>query len=239
MVLDSRSKTILQAAIEAYIKTGEPVSSAWLFDHYDFGIKSAMIRHELNYLEEEGYLAQPHHSAGRVPTNKAYELYVRDLLKAKDHPVPASAAATARQRSGGALLRDYFKAGAWDDVVEQISDDLGVLGVAWDSRDRTLYAEGLHNIVAGVDPGQIDEIVKIVRDFEQLKNNGADLSRSAAPNQICAFVGKDNPVIDSEEVAAIAAGYRMGNGSVVYVWAIGPKRMNYSRAINLLQGLNF
>ena len=67
--MTDRTAQILEAAIQEFINTGEPVSSGLLYDRYDFGIKPAMIRLELDELEDGGYLEQPHHSAGRVPTD--------------------------------------------------------------------------------------------------------------------------------------------------------------------------
>ncbi len=238
MTLDARSQTILRAALESYIKTGEPVSSAWLFDHYHFGIKPAMIRHELNYLEEEGYLMQPHHSAGRVPTNKAYELYVRELLNGAETggslpQVQNKAVHPAKHPSSV----DYFKARAWDALVSDISKQLGVLGVAWDSASDEVYADGLHNVVAGISAADARDIVQIVYDFEQLHQTFARVVSGIPPDDISVFVGRGNPVIASEEVSAIVTGYDVGRDRTVYVCAIGPKRMDYSKAIRFLTGL--
>src|SRR5271155_5233346 len=74
--MNDRASQILEAAIQEFIDTGEPVSSGWLYNKYDFGIKPAMIRLELDALEDSGYLEQPYHSAGRVPTDEGYEFYV-------------------------------------------------------------------------------------------------------------------------------------------------------------------
>ena len=78
-MLTERGQQILEAVIQGFIDTKEPVSSGWLYDQYDFGIKPAMIRLELDTLEDEGYLEQPYHSAGRIPTDAGYELFVSRL----------------------------------------------------------------------------------------------------------------------------------------------------------------
>ena len=83
-MLTERGEQILQAVIQGFIDTKEPISSGWLYDQYDFGIKPAMIRLELDALENDGYLEQPHHSAGRVPTDEGYELFVRHILAAQE-----------------------------------------------------------------------------------------------------------------------------------------------------------
>ena len=80
MQMDDRKMRILQAIIDDYILTGVPVGSRTISRKYDMGLSSATIRNEMSDLEELGYLAQPHVSAGRVPSVKAYRLYVDDLI---------------------------------------------------------------------------------------------------------------------------------------------------------------
>ena len=82
MEMDERKLKILQAIIDDYILTGVPVGSRTISKKYDMGLSSATIRNEMSDLEELGYLDQPHVSAGRVPSAKAYRLYVDSLMKA-------------------------------------------------------------------------------------------------------------------------------------------------------------
>ena len=82
MGLDERKFLILQAIIDDYITTAMPVGSRTISRKAGVGFSPATIRNEMSDLEELGYLAQPHTSAGRVPSNKAYRLYVDKLLKA-------------------------------------------------------------------------------------------------------------------------------------------------------------
>ena len=81
MAIDERKIKILQAIINDYIMTGEPVGSRTIAKRYDLGVGSATIRNEMADLEEMGYLEQPHTSAGRVPSNKGYRLYVDKLMQ--------------------------------------------------------------------------------------------------------------------------------------------------------------
>jgi len=82
MEMDERKLRILQAIIDDYILTGVPVGSRTISKKYDMGLSSATIRNEMSDLEELGYLDQPHVSAGRIPSAKAYRLYVDSLMKA-------------------------------------------------------------------------------------------------------------------------------------------------------------
>lgn len=83
MNIEERKLKILQAIINNYIINAEPVGSRTISKKYDLGISSATIRNEMSDLEELGYLLQPHTSAGRIPSDKAYRLYVNNLLKLK------------------------------------------------------------------------------------------------------------------------------------------------------------
>ena len=84
MDLSERKLKILQAIIGDYVKNAEPVGSRTLSKNYDLGISPATIRNEMSDLEEMGYLTHPHTSAGRVPSDKAYRLYVNTLMEKKE-----------------------------------------------------------------------------------------------------------------------------------------------------------
>ena len=80
MELSERKKKILRIAVDNYIDTAVPVSSKTIAEQYEGSISSATIRSEMSALEELGYLEQPHTSAGRIPSNEAYKLYVSELM---------------------------------------------------------------------------------------------------------------------------------------------------------------
>ena len=81
MAIDKRKIQILEAIINDYISSGEPVGSRTIAKKYNFGVGSATIRNEMSDLEDMGYLEQPHTSSGRIPSSKGYRLYVDNLMK--------------------------------------------------------------------------------------------------------------------------------------------------------------
>ncbi|CRZ34247.1 heat-inducible transcription repressor HrcA [Herbinix hemicellulosilytica] len=85
--LDDRKLTILQAIIQNYLETGEPVGSRTISKGTNLNLSSATIRNEMSDLEDMGYIFQPHTSAGRIPTDKGYRLYVDMLLKEKNKEI--------------------------------------------------------------------------------------------------------------------------------------------------------
>ena len=106
-MLDERKLAVLRAIVEDYVSTTEPVGSKSLVDRHHLDVSPATIRNDMAVLEEQGYIVQPHTSAGRVPTNKGYRLFVDRMSAVK----PLSA---AERRAIETLL-----AGAYDldDVV--------------------------------------------------------------------------------------------------------------------------
>ncbi len=80
VLLNDRKKQVLQAVIEEYISTAEPVSSGTIVEKYSLGFSSATIRNDMAELEHGGYLEKPHTSAGRIPSVKGYRFYVDELL---------------------------------------------------------------------------------------------------------------------------------------------------------------
>ncbi|MBR0140552.1 MAG: heat-inducible transcription repressor HrcA [Firmicutes bacterium] len=86
MELNERKLQILQAIVADFIYSAEPVGSRTISKKYDMGLSPATIRNEMSDLEEMGYLTHPHTSAGRVPSDKAYRLYVDQLMRSSELP---------------------------------------------------------------------------------------------------------------------------------------------------------
>ena len=104
MDLNERKLQILQAVIADFISTGEPIGSRSLSNHHDMGISPATIRNEMSDLEEMGYLTHPHTSAGRIPSDKAYRLYVDQLMATSDLPEDSKAKIEAQLQESKAEL---------------------------------------------------------------------------------------------------------------------------------------
>ena len=83
-MLDDRKKKILKAIIKTYMETGEPVGSRTISKYTDLNVSSATIRNEMSDLTDLGYIVQPHTSAGRIPSDKGYRLYVDELMLEKE-----------------------------------------------------------------------------------------------------------------------------------------------------------
>ena len=105
--LTPRSRRILASLVKEHIETGEPVASLILVRRGGLSLSSATIRSIVAKLEDEGYVRQPHTSAGRVPTDLGYRSYVDLLLEGRRPGKPAAAVeALLRQQAGGAPLME-------------------------------------------------------------------------------------------------------------------------------------
>lgn len=96
--LDPRKKLILEAIVQDYVETAEPIGSEWLVARHDFGCKSATLRNEMAEMSDLGYLVQPHTSAGRIPSHRGYRYYVDCLMPAEAETLtsPVSSQTTRR-----------------------------------------------------------------------------------------------------------------------------------------------
>jgi heat-inducible transcriptional repressor len=122
--LTERSKRVLAALVREYIASGEPVASSLLVGAAGLGVSSATVRNILAKLEEEGYLRQPHTSAGRIPTDRGYRFYVNLLLEAKRSVRTASAVEARLRRESSGALSDLVVYHA-SHVVSQASGNVG------------------------------------------------------------------------------------------------------------------
>ncbi len=114
MPLDERSKTVLKEIVLSYIKTALPVGSTTITKRYNFGVGPATIRNIMADLEEAGFLAQPHTSAGRIPTEKGYRFYVDNLFDEKaflNHKkqIIQDAGKLVKREDAATLLQDTTK----------------------------------------------------------------------------------------------------------------------------------
>lgn len=226
-MVKERSFDILEAAVREFIKTGDPISSSLLYDRYDFGIKPAMIRSELQVLTERGFLEQPYHSAGRVPSDRGYQFFVEQILS-QDEP----------KNSSDDSFSSLFKMEKWDDLAETLSRDLGVLGVVDDLAREEVHKEGLDNLLEHLDWHFPEDIKQVIRDFEHLEER---LSHARGffedmEENIGVFIGRKSPVTKSDQLSVVVGDYEDG-GRRVALFAIGPKRMNYQKVIGILKNI--
>src|SRR5438128_79861 len=146
--LNDRERQVLEAVIETYVETAEPAGSRTIARRFRIGLSAATIRNTMSDLEEKGYLYHPHTSAGRIPTDLAYRVYVDSLMRLRD--VSPTDSHQIREGLGAAGERS-----AVDEILGRAAQVLGVLtkelGVAaGPSLDEALL-ERLELLQAGSD----------------------------------------------------------------------------------------
>ena len=119
--LDERKMKILQAVIKNYLETGEPVGSRTISKYTDLNLSSATIRNEMADLEEMGYIIQPHTSAGRIPSDKGYRLYVDTMMAQMDTQMQEKTKEVEELK--GLLLEKEEK---MDQLLKQVAKTLAV-----------------------------------------------------------------------------------------------------------------
>ncbi len=213
-MLDDRKAAILGALVDAFVDSGEPVSSAAIARIANLGVSSATIRNELVRLEQDGFVVQPHTSAGRVPTAAAYRFYVQHL------------AGTARLRSAvrGRIER-FFEEAHLRDLFQEASDLLADLS----HLPAVVVGPGLgSDVLKDVHLFQVSpKVVKVVLVTESgnVTQNFAPVGRPVGRKEIDAaerllaraFVGRD--VSEGVDAAEELQDSKSGVGTLVRVAA--------------------
>lgn len=226
MNLTERQKEILFAIIEEYSEMATPVGSVTLAKLFD--VSSATIRAEMAKLENLGLIAQPHTSAGRIPTDAGYRLYVNSMTEEVEQ-VPA-----ALDRSAHALeLRvvsqtraDHAIRGAVDSLVE-LTGNLGLATIG-----DQLYLSGISRLFTQPefsDNARVKAVAKLLDNLEPWL-------REASPGDpLNIFIGQENPIGKSSEVSLIISKFRSPYSDNSYIGVLGPTRQNYSRVMSLVR----
>lgn len=227
--MTERAQAILEAAVRDFIKTNEPVTSERLYETNDFGIKPAMIRWELSDLSDAGYFSQKHPSGGRIPTDKAYRFLAEHFLTEEPK----------REKSTGAfreLTADFMK-GERKSFVEELADELGLLGIGFFPGGGQFYGSGLNELLEQLDTVAKEDLVEVVRDFEMLperilENKSWWEKEKEWPR---VFVGQ-SPITRSPHLSVFATYFRCEPENFLVI-TIGPKRMDYTKPIRFLRSL--
>jgi len=162
MTLEERKLEVLRAVVEDYISTNEPVGSKALSERHKLGVSPATIRNDMAVLEEEGYITQPHTSAGRVPTDKGYRLFVDRLASLKPLS-PAERRAIQTFLEGAVDLHDVLHRTVR--LLAQLTQHVAVVQYPSLSRSAVRHLEVVHlaptrlMLVLITDTGRVEQRV--------------------------------------------------------------------------------
>ncbi len=232
MEITERQKEILCQIIEEYAETASPVGSVTMAKL--FGVSPATIRAEMARLEALGLIAQPHTSAGRVPTDAGYRFYVNNLENGAMTFEKSEVARKSFERGTHAIEVRIASQSQADAAIRRAVDSLveltGNLGLA--TIGGQLYLSGISQLFTQpefMDTRRVQAVAKLLDNLEPWL-------REAAPGEpLNIFIGQENPIGKNSEVSLIISKFRSPFSDRSYIGVLGPTRQNYSRVMSLVR----
>ena len=236
--MTDRQREILYAIIEEYAELATPVGSVTLAKLFD--CSSATIRAEMVKLEAMGYITQPHTSAGRVPTDAGYRLYVNSLQERIDHPkekgdvIDEDPLYATEERHARALATRIQAQSQADYAIRAAVDSLvtltGNLGLA--TIGDQVYISGFGNLFSQPEFSQADHVQAVGKLLDNIK----PWLREVQPNEaINVYIGTENPVGKASNVSLIISRFRSPYSDRSYIGVLGPTRQSYKRVMSLVR----
>jgi transcriptional regulator of heat shock response len=232
-MVTSRQLQLLNFIIEEYIQTAEPIGSSLVSKKTDFALSPATIRNEMNELEQHGFLMQPHTSAGRVPTEKAYRYYVNGLIQRGDYVLDQKYQRQVNESllNAGNDPRDLIRAIA--QVLSKISENLVITNIT--GRDD-FYKMGLSSLMEFPEFREFDRMFNLTSFFDQFDQMFEGIQRElfSRSGEVTIMIGHETPFGNIQEETVISARYRLSNHYTGSLTLIGPKRMDYKKNLGLV-----
>ena len=233
--MTDRQREILFAIIEEYAELATPVGSVTLAKLFD--CSSATIRAEMVKLESMGYIMQPHTSAGRVPTDAGYRLYVNslqekideesDLLPEHAHAAPADRPTRALATRIQAQTRADFAIRAAVDSLVNLTGNLGLATIG-----DQIYISGFGNLFSQPEFLQTTQVQAVGKLLDNIK----PWLNEVQPNEtINVYIGTENPVGKASNVSLIISRFRSPYSDRSYIGVLGPTRQSYKRVMSLVR----
>jgi transcriptional regulator of heat shock response len=220
--MDPRKLKILQAIIEKFVETAEPIGSKLIYEEYDLDVSPATIRNEMAVLEDEGYIMQPHTSAGRVPTSLAYRLFVDQMkLNLMLFNKAKKEMETLRQQYD--LKRVKEKLYETVAILAHVTQNVSFAMVPDNPR---LFYMGLSNVLRlpefAADPHSATQVVEVLENrFSQLLK-----SMDIREDEPSFYIGNENPIPEIKSCSLLVQRYRY-KGFHGVMGILGATRMNY------------
>lgn len=225
--LSHRQAKIMAAVVTLNCETGQPVASRDLVNKYNFDLSSATIRSEMAVLEKNGYIYQPHTSAGRAPTDEGFRFFVNQLMdKVK---------LTVKEQQN--LRQEIEK-------LQMINVEMGrrlskMLSAHTSQASFAILPEeisstGISNLIN--EPNLLPEDAKEIAEFfDHLDDYAEDMLKDYSDKDPQAFIGKELKLSSRSDYSMIVSGMTLPSGKKGVVGLIGPKTMQYPKNLSLLE----
>lgn len=211
MILTTRQSQILQSAVLEYVNLAVPVSSQLLEEKYDLAVSPATIRNEMKWLEDEGFLIQPHISAGRVPTDKGYRFFVDSVFQEE-------AKEPERVRLNHVILKNLAAAS-------------GNLAFVYTKEQDLVWKEGWEGLLLEPEFEEKEYLLNLAHFLKDLEKS----VRSLQIDRMHIYIGKENPFSRVRDFSIIISECAFEDEEQGFVSIIGPKRMAYQKNIGLIK----
>ncbi len=226
-----RQQQILKTLVEEYTKTAQPVGSLTLQLKHGFDVSPATIRAEMNELENQGYIHQPHTSAGRIPTDQGYRFFVNSLLKNKEEEKEII---SVREKEALKKRLEAFSEN-YEQMVKEATQILSYLthnaALTALSRDNIYYC-GLPNIFKQPEFQEIEKALEFAEIIERLDEFVEEISNNNQEKKI--YIGEENPLGKIADCSLIISEYEMPSDRHGCIGILGPTRMPYERNLHLV-----
>jgi len=225
--MTERQIAILAAIIEQYAEVAVPVGSVTLAKL--FGVSSATIRSEMARLEDMGLIAQPHTSAGRIPTDQGYRLYVNTITATQSNE-PLNLDRSARAIEARVNTHSDRADRAIRSAVNSLVDLTQNLGLA--TIGDELYMNGIGNLFSQPEFMGGTHAQAVARLLDNLE----PWLREAAPNEpLNVYIGAENPIGKTSGASLIISRFRSPYSDRSYIGVLGPTRQSYGKVMRLVR----
>ncbi|MBT4856777.1 hypothetical protein HON52_01150 [Candidatus Uhrbacteria bacterium] len=222
---NQRQVNVLAAIVQEYVATAQPVASKVLAEKFEFGVSPATLRNDMATLEEFDLLRQPHTSAGRVPTENGYRLYLEQFVKKQQaicKPTQVMQEVVRAAESPRELVREMAK------HLMKLSGETAVasLDTGWS------HYTGISHLFHKPEFRNID----MLHSLSQAVDRFDDVLRDLFPDvrdETNVWIGGENPF--GKQMATVMVKYELPNGMTGVLGLVGPLRMQYEKNIHLLE----
>ena len=224
--LTDRQKRVLFSLIEEYVKNKIPVSSKSLAKRGYFDLSSATLRSEMQKLEDLGLLEQPHTSAGRIPSDAGYRLFVNEIFSNQDY--------SRFKRQPKIPANDAFSP---SDAVKSLAKQAKNLAIFHDAALHDFFQSGFSELFANPEFENSENILSFGKFFEKLESEFDEMFAEIEDGLPRIFIGRELPMKEAENFSLMISRCDF-NGERSGIFALlGPKRMDYRRNWRLLNDL--
>ena len=230
MELTGRKLKILQAVITDFIVHAEPVGSRTLSKLLDMNISPATIRNEMADLEEMGYLFHPHTSSGRVPSDKAYRLYVNHMMKKYELEQSEKQRIRREIRANIAQLERTVRYAS--ELLSELTN-LTSFATVEDMRDMSLFLQGMTKIFAHPEYNSIEQARSFIEMVDDRDGFASELA--SRDEGLSITIGSENSSRIAPGSTIISATYYVDGRMVGKLGVVGPTRMRYSEITGVIE----